>query len=147
MKCPSKHVGSRNELIACAWLLEQGYEVFRNVSQHGEIDIIAMRGDDILKLDIKSGSSLQSGEISASKISNTQFLLGVKRLIVMPDGRCVIDRESITGAMSRPTKLCASCSKTFAPRTTRQTFCKKSCSEIHFLRKKRAKAKENGIST
>jgi hypothetical protein len=24
----SKHKGARSELIACAWLLEQGYEVF-----------------------------------------------------------------------------------------------------------------------
>jgi hypothetical protein len=36
-----KHVGARSELIACEWLLAQGYEVFRNVSAHGPIDIIA----------------------------------------------------------------------------------------------------------
>lgn len=36
-----KHKGSLAELLACAWLLRQGYEVFRNVSQHGVADLIA----------------------------------------------------------------------------------------------------------
>jgi hypothetical protein len=38
-----KHKGARSELVACAWLLCQGYEVFRNVSQHGLMDIIAIK--------------------------------------------------------------------------------------------------------
>lgn len=33
-KCLPKHFGARNELIACTWLLNQSYEVFRNISQH-----------------------------------------------------------------------------------------------------------------
>lgn len=34
-----KHQGAKAELLVCAWLLQQGYEVFRNVSQHGLADI------------------------------------------------------------------------------------------------------------
>ena len=36
-----KHKGSLAELQACAWLLKQGYEVFRNVSQCGVADLVA----------------------------------------------------------------------------------------------------------
>lgn len=34
-----KHRGSLAELQAAAWLLQQGFEVFRNVSQHGGHDL------------------------------------------------------------------------------------------------------------
>lgn len=37
-----KHKGSTSELIATVWLLKKGYEVFRNVSDRVEIDIIAV---------------------------------------------------------------------------------------------------------
>jgi Holliday junction resolvase-like predicted endonuclease len=40
----SKHKGAHSELVACAWLLRQGYEVFRNISDRGIIDIIAIKG-------------------------------------------------------------------------------------------------------
>lgn len=38
----TKHKGAMSELKASAWLLSQGYEVFRNVSQHGPVDLIAL---------------------------------------------------------------------------------------------------------
>jgi hypothetical protein len=50
----SKHRGAHSELTACLWLLEQGYEVFRNISQHGIADVVAFRGDEILKIDVKT---------------------------------------------------------------------------------------------
>jgi hypothetical protein len=50
----SKHRGAHSELTACLWLLEQGYEVFRNISQHGIVDVVAFRGDEILKIDVKT---------------------------------------------------------------------------------------------
>ena len=39
---PGKLRGPYSELIACAWLLETGWEVFRNVADRGEIDLIAV---------------------------------------------------------------------------------------------------------
>lgn len=38
---PTKHKCAVGELAAACWLLEQGYEVFRNVSQHGPADLVA----------------------------------------------------------------------------------------------------------
>jgi hypothetical protein len=34
-----KHTGAINELAACQYFLSKGYEVFRNVSQHGPADL------------------------------------------------------------------------------------------------------------
>ena len=42
-----KHKGSRAELLACAWLLKQGYEVFRTDTGHCGFDLeglVATRG-------------------------------------------------------------------------------------------------------
>ncbi|UOF78619.1 hypothetical protein [Bacteriophage sp.] len=35
--------GAQAELLACAWLLQHGYEVFRNVSPSGEFDLAVRR--------------------------------------------------------------------------------------------------------
>ena len=35
-----KHRGAWAELVACGWLLKEGYEVYRNVSPHGVCDIL-----------------------------------------------------------------------------------------------------------
>jgi len=51
-----KHKGALAELKATVWLLKQGYEVFRNVSQHGEVDLIALDPEtkEILLIDVKT---------------------------------------------------------------------------------------------
>jgi len=48
-----KHRGSMAELKVCSWLLEQGYEVFKNVSMYGTIDIIAVKDKEIRFIDVK----------------------------------------------------------------------------------------------
>ena len=52
-----KHQGALSELKAVCWLLEQGYEVFRNVSPHGSIDIIARhpKTEELMFVDVKTG--------------------------------------------------------------------------------------------
>lgn len=35
-----KHKGALYEILAVSWLLKQGYEVHRNISQHGTFDMI-----------------------------------------------------------------------------------------------------------
>jgi hypothetical protein len=51
-----KHKDARNELFVCQRLLENGYEVFRNISQHGPADLIAWNPDtsESLKIDVKT---------------------------------------------------------------------------------------------
>lgn len=77
-------IGTISELKACAWLLEQGYSVFRNVSHHGMIDIVALKADEILYLDVKTGHG---------KLSHAQYHLGVKMIIVAANGNCRIAND------------------------------------------------------
>lgn len=51
-----KHKGAFAELKAASWLLSEGYEVFRNVSQHGSVDIIALKPEtkETLLIDVKT---------------------------------------------------------------------------------------------
>lgn len=58
-----KHKGAVAELKACSWLLEKGYEVFRNISQHGGIDIIAIDPitNEVSFFDVKTVYSLKHG--------------------------------------------------------------------------------------
>jgi hypothetical protein len=53
-----KHKGARNELAAIVWLLDQGYEVFRNVSAHGSIDVIAVKDGEVTRIDVKGNPAL-----------------------------------------------------------------------------------------
>lgn len=53
----TKHKGAHSELAACVWLLEQGFEVFRNVSQHGTTDMVAIKYDCIIRVDVKTAQA------------------------------------------------------------------------------------------
>lgn len=52
----NKHKGAASELLACAWLLNKGYEVYRNVSQHGFCDIVAYDSlkEELMFIDVKT---------------------------------------------------------------------------------------------
>ena len=53
-KSPDKHRGAQTELIACAYLLGEGYEAFRNISPCGSADLIACKGGEVLRIDVKA---------------------------------------------------------------------------------------------
>jgi len=79
-----KHIGARNELLACAWLLAQGYEVFRNVSNHGIVDIVGMQGGGFTRFDVKTAG------VGLRRLSPEQIAANVHLLIVHSDGSCQI---------------------------------------------------------
>lgn len=89
-----KHRGSHSELLAAAWLLSWGYDVFRNVSMHGEADLVAF--DPITRetilIDVTTGSvyEKQDGETtigwSRDKLHSKRD--DVRVLVVMPSGEC-----------------------------------------------------------
>lgn len=82
------HRGALSELRACAWLVENGYDVFRNISFCGAIDIVAVKIEEdgrkeTVFVDVKSGSvSEKTGNVAAVPLSDSQKKLGVRRLIV-----------------------------------------------------------------
>lgn len=81
-----KHKGAHSELIASAWLIEQGYEVFRNVSQHGYIDIIAIKDGIVYKFDVKTAFKKDLNlSLKSYHIEN-----GINFLFVYRDGTCLI---------------------------------------------------------
>lgn len=79
----AKHKGAHSELIASAWLLRQGYEVFRNVSQHGRVDIIAIRNNEIIYIDVKTDAPSRTGYFR-----RTVPPPGLTYILVSPNGDC-----------------------------------------------------------
>ena len=79
----AKHKGSHAELKAAAWLLEQGYEVFKNVSPHGEIDLIAIKGNEIRKIDVKrtyrGGSPIEGVEYLTMMANGSFRFMGQRK--------------------------------------------------------------------
>lgn len=76
--------GAWAELIACAWLMEQGYEVFHKVSPSGWADVIAWRGQELIKADVRMCDP--GGR--AGGLSDCQYQSGVVPLFVTKEGVC-----------------------------------------------------------
>ena len=89
-----KHKGARSELLACAWLLAQGYDVFRNVSQHGRVDIVAIKSGVVTYLDVKTCTPRMKadghGPLGHYPQEHTILPPGPGMLLVFPDGTCRI---------------------------------------------------------
>ena len=71
---PNKH-GDIAEARARAYLLEEGYEVFHNVSWNGDIDFVAIKGDEIKKIDVKIRSTSSGRSRSQAQIAQGVVLL------------------------------------------------------------------------
>lgn len=85
--------GSISEHIATAWLLSNGYDVFRNVSPTGRADLMAVDWDkdETIRVDVKSaGFTLGNSEkVRADRQTidmNQGF--GIRYLVVGEDGKC-----------------------------------------------------------
>jgi hypothetical protein len=115
-----KHKGAWAELVACAWLLGRGYDVFRNVSQHGLADVVATNAHEVLRIDVKLATQTTRPVLSAEQIAS-----GVIPLYVLSPDQCELgnpprrdyDREAV----------CAGCKQTFSRRRCTQRFCSPEC--------------------
>lgn len=124
MVCDRKHRGAYSELIACAFLLDQGYEVFRNVSAHGLGDLVAWKDGKFTVFDVKTVSAGGGG--SAIRLLQAQIDAGIQRINVHDDGRCKIIREVVAKA---PVDLiCQGCGTGFRFRDSSKRFCSSKCS-------------------
>ena len=92
--CAEKHRTAQTELAACIYLLGEGYEVFRNVSAHGNADLVAVKGDKLLRIDVKSGNG--------GKLTAEQEREGIVILHVDESGHCELD----TDRKQRIAKVC-----------------------------------------
>ena len=76
-------IGDIVELKAQSWLLEQGYEVFRNVSAKGPVDVIILDTDNkIVMVDVKKVVDKQRKvvKVNQPRLTEKQKQLGVKLL-------------------------------------------------------------------
>lgn len=88
--------GAYSELKATTWLLERGFDVFRNQSANGRFDLViyCKKTDKFYGVDVKTGHYYykKNGERvlshSSSRYPNTMLL------IVTPDGECVFIGEN-----------------------------------------------------
>lgn len=88
MTVPFGHKGTLSELKGCVWLLEQGYDVFRNISPSGKVDIIAIKfGNpyEMMLIDVKSALKKSDGYYMCAELTDEQKKRGVKRLVVTKD--------------------------------------------------------------
>jgi hypothetical protein len=80
--------GAQSELIACAWLLAQGFHVFRNVSPCGSADLILVNATEVIYIDVKTSNGKHFGCLTPSQVK-----CGVAAVYVCPDGTCVLERS------------------------------------------------------
>ncbi|KKL09795.1 hypothetical protein LCGC14_2562270 [marine sediment metagenome] len=87
-----KFRGGYSELIASAWLLEHGFEVFRNLCDRGPVDLIALKDERVELIDVKTVQIRVSKrgicKINEPQLSQQQTDMGVRALFVTPDGLC-----------------------------------------------------------
>lgn len=147
----NKHAGARNELAATVWLLENGYEVFRNVSHFGLIDLVAIKEDEVLRIDVKATAiSNKTGKpsISSYNLSKAQKDLGIIRLNVYPDMSCeIVSAISIVGRADAALRgNCLQCQVNFPLVGQKVKFCSKKCGSDyhrHRLRLERNRKRES----
>jgi len=60
-------IGAIAELLVSADLLAQGYEVFRSVSQAASCDLIALRGAQLLRVEVRTRARRVDGSISMNR--------------------------------------------------------------------------------
>lgn len=85
----AKHKGACSELIASVWLMQQGFEVFRNVSPHGSTDVVAIKYDCTYRIDVKTAnvSIMQDGTVR--NYCSFKPPKGVRCLVVLSNGNCM----------------------------------------------------------
>lgn len=77
----SHTTGAISELLACAWLINRGYRVFRNVEASGPADIVAIKGSKVFQFDVKTVV-----EGAFPPLTGKQYDLGILPLYSTPTG-------------------------------------------------------------
>jgi hypothetical protein len=117
--------GALAELLACQFLMSKGYEVFRNLSPTGSIDIVAIKQKEIRKIDVKLCRTDKDGIIKGRRKPKIwQKNLGIEFLCVSAKGQCYFESDIIIKsfkcrdcgviigegqAIKSPKRLCESC--------------------------------------
>ncbi len=85
--------GDIAEYYAVTWLWDSGYEVFKNCGCTGQVDLVAIKDNEIFKFDVKSswwrtdGRYKEKGERRVKGLTQEQKENGVHLLAFNPDTR------------------------------------------------------------
>ncbi len=98
--------GAWAEMMAAAWLIEKGFDVFRNVAQHGPADLVALSHGRVQLFDVKLcavtfGRDGQPKINLSNRLSDRQIQLGVAQFFVTSDGVCGFDAQTIRDTYRR----------------------------------------------
>ncbi len=99
-----KHRGAHAELLATVWLLRQGYEVFRNISDSGLADLVAWKEGSLpILLDVKSTaesfSKVRGHYVFFKSLKSRQIEMGVRPIYVLHDGTVTFGPETAEAAL------------------------------------------------
>ena len=100
-KLHSSRKGDRAELLACVFLIDQGYEVFRNVTCTGPADLIALNIEtgECKLIDVKNVTrSIHNDKEYVVALKKTPLQIGLKVEFLYIDacGTCSWNLPSIT---------------------------------------------------
>lgn len=90
---PPGTVGAVAELAVAALLMSEGYDVFRSLSPHSFCDLIAVKGGEVRKLEVRSGTYNYLGKLFYSpqvKAGATEFAVYIhhtKQTLFIPISR------------------------------------------------------------
>ena len=82
--------GDKAEYIAAMWLWDQGYLVCKNMSQQGPVDLVAIKEDEVILIDVKSECRRKRDGYKINRsLTPIQTSIGVKILNVnVETGEC-----------------------------------------------------------
>lgn len=118
------------------WLLEQGFEVFRNQSQHGPVDLMAwdIANDKIIKINVVTRSERTGVGKELFKRYQT---VGIEILVVSPLGQV----EWLPSIDTPSPITCEECHDQFQSdgrNRNRRQFCSRRCASVNWRRTKAA---------
>lgn len=129
-----KHKGAKSEFIAISWLLSLGYEVFKNVSFHGDVDVIAWKDGVLECFDIKTiNRTTVNYSLLPSQMNRNIKVIGVN----LDNNFCKIIEPSLKFAEG----ICEECNKLFKKRKYDQKYCTFTCSNL--INNRKAKIKQS----
>ncbi len=92
MKAPENfvHRGPWAETVATAYLISEGYQVFRNVEPVGQIDLVAVKNGQAFFFDVKFAPVLDGAPGTRTKLTDAQGDMGVNAIYVDSAGQCLV---------------------------------------------------------
>ena len=83
--------GAIYELAVCAWFLQNGYYVFRSVSQSAPFDLVVYRDGELIRVEVTSGVIGKNGNVSWEKHIPENY--DIAAVIVPPNDLFIFDND------------------------------------------------------